>query len=66
MEGAREIISILNKKYKLKIDVTGFDDEIKEMETELMKKTKEMDDVQKNSTLNKLKSKLINETSYIG
>ncbi|PIN70574.1 hypothetical protein COV93_00985 [Candidatus Woesearchaeota archaeon CG11_big_fil_rev_8_21_14_0_20_43_8] len=66
MEGAREIIQTLNSKYNMSINLKKFDEEIKQMESELMKKPKDLDDIQKTAAMKKLKSKMGSETSYIG
>ncbi|MBD3259412.1 hypothetical protein GF371_02150 [Candidatus Woesearchaeota archaeon] len=42
MQGAREQLIILNKMYDLKLDLKNLEKEIKEIEEELMLKTKEM------------------------
>jgi len=47
MQGAREILFILNKMYNLKLDLKNLDKEIKEIEEELMLKTKELAKISK-------------------
>lgn len=66
IKGAREILKILNKKLELGIDIEDMDKEIKELETEMMKRTEEITEVTRQSTLKKLKGKIGGETSYIG
>ena len=66
VKGAREILKILNKKFKLNIDLKGLDKEIMELETEIMKKTEELSGVTKQTAIKKLKTRLGEETSYIG
>ncbi|MBW3012937.1 PAC2 family protein [Candidatus Woesearchaeota archaeon] len=47
MQGAREILDILNKMYNLKLDLKNLEKEIKEIEDELMLRTKELTKVAK-------------------
>lgn len=65
MDGAKEILKVLDKKHKLGIDISGFDREIKQMEDEMRKRTLEMGDVQKAVKKNRGKY-THSETSYIG
>lgn len=66
IKGAREILKILNKKLKLGIKIEKLDDEIKEIESEIIKRTEELSDVSKQTAIRKLKGKLGKEVSYIG
>jgi len=63
--GAREILKILNKKLDISIDIKKLDKEISEIETEIIKKTKELTDVSRTTALKKLKSKF-KDIDYIG
>ena len=65
IKGAREILKILNKRLDLVIDIKKLDREIGEIETEIIKKTKELSDVSRKTALEKLKSKF-KEIDYIG
>jgi uncharacterized protein (TIGR00162 family) len=66
VKGAREILKIINTKLNLKIDLKKLDKEIKDLETEIMKKTEEMSEVSRKTAIKKLGGKLGEETSYIG
>lgn len=66
VNGAREIVKVLNKKLNLKLRLKNLDKEIAELESEIMKKTKDLSDVSKRSALRKIKSRFIKETNYIG
>jgi len=65
INGSKEILKILNKKLKLKINFQELEKEVRSIESEMLKKTKEFESVSKRSALNKLKGKL-KEASYIG
>lgn len=66
LNGAREILKILNNKLKLGINIAKMDKEIKDMESEIIKRTEELGEVARQSALKRLKGKLRHETSYIG
>ncbi len=66
IKGAREIVKVLIKKLGLDITIKDMDKEIKSLEAEILKKTKEIDELTKESALKKLRSKLGDEISYIG
>lgn len=66
IKGAREILKILNKKLKLGIKINKLDEEIKEIESEIMKRTEELSDVSKQTAIRKLQGKLGNDVNYIG
>jgi proteasome assembly chaperone (PAC2) family protein len=66
IKGAREILKILNKKLDTGINLKDMDKEIKELESEMMKRTEELTEVSRQTAIKKLKSKLGEETSYIG
>ncbi len=67
VKGAREILKILNKKLELNIKLKDLDKEIKELETEMMRRTEELSDVSKKTAIKKLKGRIGGEeTSYIG
>jgi uncharacterized protein (TIGR00162 family) len=66
IKGAREILKILNKKLDIGINIKDMDKEIKELESEMMKRTEELTEVRRQTAIKKLKSKLGEETSYIG
>ncbi|MBI5392676.1 PAC2 family protein [Candidatus Woesearchaeota archaeon] len=64
--GAKEILTILNKKLSLEIDIKKLDKEIKDLEEEMLKTTKELEEVSKQSAVNKLKQQLSTDANYIG
>ena len=66
IKGAREILKILNKKLNIGINLNDMDKEIKELETEMMKRTEEITEVRKQTAIKKLKGKFGDEVSYIG
>ena len=66
IKGAREILKILNKNLNLKINIKKLDEEIKEVETEIVKRSGELAKVTKQTALKKLQGKIGKETSYIG
>jgi len=65
IKGAREILKILNKKLDLNIDIRKLSKEIDEIESEMVKRTKEFVEVSKQTAIKKLKSKF-KEMDYIG
>ena len=66
IKGAREVLRILNKKLKLGIKIERLDKEIKEIESEIMKRTEELSEISMQTALRKIKGKLGQDTSYIG
>ena len=68
VNGAREILKVLNKEYNIGIDLKKLDKEIKELEIEMVKKSSEFGEVSKKSALKKLSSKIKEkeELNYIG
>lgn len=64
IKGSKEIIKILNKKLELKVDIKKLEKEIDEAESEMMKITKGLTDVSKQTALKKIKDKF--DLSYIG
>jgi uncharacterized protein (TIGR00162 family) len=65
IKGAYEILGVLNKKLDLKVDVNKLKKEVEEIESEMVKRTKEFADVSKQTAIKKLKSKF-KEMDYIG
>jgi uncharacterized protein (TIGR00162 family) len=66
VKGAREILKILNKKLNLKIDIKNMDKEIRDIESEMIKRTEELSEVSKQTALKKVKGKIGKDVSYIG
>jgi len=64
INGSREIIKILDKKLELKVDIKKLEKEIDEAESEMMKITKGLTDVSKQTAMKKIKNKF--DLSYIG
>jgi hypothetical protein len=66
INGAREILKILNNKLSLGIDIDKLDKEIEDIEEEMIKRTEELTKISKQTALKKLKSKFGNDVDYIG
>ena len=66
IKGAREILKLLNKKLGLNVDINKLDKEIKEVESEIMKRTEQLSEVSRATALKKLKGRLGQEMDYIG
>jgi uncharacterized protein len=66
IKGAKEMLRILNANLDLKIDVNKLDKEIKDIESEVLKKTEQMNEVSQNMALKKLSKKLGKDLDYIG
>ncbi len=69
MRGAREILELLNNKLDLRLDLKKMDDEIREIDEELLRKSKGLgqgDSGMSGRTLGKMRPGLNKETSYIG
>src|SRR3990167_176252 len=57
IKGAKEILNILNKKLDLKINTAKLDREIKDIESEVIKKTEQLSEVARTTALKRLKGK---------
>jgi len=66
IKGAREILKLLNKKLSLNVNINKLDKEIKEVESEIMKRTEQLSEVSRSTALKKLKGKISMEADYIG
>ena len=66
IKGAKEILKVLNKKLSLNLDINKLDKEIKDIESEIMKKTEQLSEVTKQIALKKLQKKLGRDVDYIG
>ncbi|MBW2980180.1 PAC2 family protein [Candidatus Woesearchaeota archaeon] len=66
IKGAREMLKVLDKNLKLKIDIKKLDEEIKEVESDIVKRSGELAKVAKQTALKKLQRTIGKETSYIG
>ncbi|MBW2976571.1 PAC2 family protein [Candidatus Woesearchaeota archaeon] len=65
IKGAMEILRLLDKKLKLHISMSRLNKEIKEIESDILYKTEQMGEIERQAALKKLKSKLGN-VDYIG
>jgi len=66
IKGAKEILRVLDSKLNLKIDLNKLDREIKDIESELMKKTEQFSEVTKQIALKKFQKKFGKDVDYIG
>ncbi len=66
VKGTRVVVSVLSEHFKLKVDLKKLDKEIKEVEQEVSKRTEEMQNIQRETALNKLKGKIDQDQRYIG
>lgn len=66
IKGAKEILKILNSKLSLELDLGQLEKEIKEVEKAMLKKTDDINEVQKRSVLNKMRQRLGKDSNYIG
>ncbi len=64
VKGARESLKAINRKLRLRVSLSDLDEEIQKLEKELLKRTKNLSDVQKNSAMNKMNRKM--DVNYIG
>ena len=66
IKGAKEILKVLDKKLSLNIDINKLDREIKDIESEIMKKTEQLSEVTKQIALKKLQKRFGKDLDYIG
>lgn len=66
VNGAREIITILNKKLKLNLNMEKLDKRINELDKEFTQRTKEMNALQAQRAFARLRGKIGKDVSYIG
>jgi uncharacterized protein len=67
IKGAKKVLKIINKRFKLKIKLNDLENEILKIEEEMMKRKEEIQNVSEQSTMDKFKKKLSkDESSYIG
>jgi uncharacterized protein len=66
VKGSREILKFFNRKLKLNVDVDKLEKEVEEIESELIKRTKDLEDVSKQTAIKKLSSKVGSDVNYIG
>ena len=66
IKGAKEILRVLNKQLKLNIDINKLDKEIKDIESEILKKTEQLSGVSQQIALKKIQKQLGKGIDYIG
>ena len=66
IKGAKEVLNVLDQHLKLKLDINKLDKEIKNIENEILKKTEQFSEVNKQIALTKLKKKFGKDVDYIG
>lgn len=66
IKGARETLKVLDKKLGLSVNLAQLDKEIKGFEKELIKTTKQLSDVSRETARRKMANKFGSEVSYIG
>ena len=66
IKGAIEILKVLDKELKLNISMKRLNKEIKEIETDVLERTEQMNEVTRQTALKKLKSKFGDDVDYIG
>ena len=66
IKGAKGLLTILNKKLKLRINIKELERDIEEIEEELIHKSQEISKLPRNAALKKIQTRLQKETSYIG
>lgn len=67
VSGARAMLSVLDKEYKLGLDLKKLDSEIRELEADMIKRANEFSEVSKQSAMKKLSNKMKDEElNYIG
>ena len=66
VKGSREILKVINKKLGTGLNLNDLNKEIKELESEMLKKTEDFSDVSKKTAIKKLKGRLGEDVSYIG
>ena len=66
INGAREIITILNKKLRLNLDMQKLDKRISELDKEFSQRTKEVNALHAQQAFARLRGKIGKDVSYIG
>lgn len=66
IKGAKEILRVLDKKLNLNIDLNKLDKEIKDIESEILKKTEQLTEVTKQIALKKMQKRFGRDVDYIG
>lgn len=66
IKGSKKILKILNNMFSMNLKLQKLEKEIKEMESEILKRTDELAKVSKASAMGKLRGKIGKEVNYIG
>jgi hypothetical protein len=66
VKGAMEILKILDKRLKLDVSMSRLNKEIKEIESDILGRTEQINEVARQTALKKLKDKIGKEVDYIG
>ena len=66
IKGAKEILKVLDNKLKLNLDINKLDREIKDIESEILKKTEQISEVTKQIAFKKFQKKFGKDLDYIG
>lgn len=66
VKGARAVLKVLNEHLKLGINLKDLDKEIKELESDVIKRSEELSAVSKKAAIKKLKDKIGEDVNYIG
>jgi uncharacterized protein (TIGR00162 family) len=66
IKGSKEILRVLNKKLSLRLDISKLDREIKNIESEILKKSEQINQITQQIALKKLQKKLGKDIDYIG
>ncbi len=66
IQGAKEILRAINHSLKLELNINKLDKEIKNIESQIMKKTEQLSEVTKTIALKNLQKRLGKEVDYIG
>jgi uncharacterized protein (TIGR00162 family) len=66
IKGAMEILKVLDKRLKLGISMSRLNKEAKEIESDILGRTEQINEIARQTALKKLKSKLGEDVDYIG
>ena len=66
IKGAKELLKVIDTKFKLNLDINKLDREIKDIESELIKKTEQISEISKQIALKKLQKRIGKDVDYIG
>jgi|TARA_Y100000310_G_scaffold93932_1_gene91589 hypothetical protein len=66
IKGAMEILKVLDKRLKLSISMSRLNKEVKEIESDILGRTEQINEVSRQTALKKLKTKFGEDVDYIG